>query len=153
MIPVQTCNADQYVCVTKPTQGLTHGTPEWKEAIEFNKQKLLETIGNGDERTVMKTLWATIATIVTTGAQGGMSQEAINEAKFWANEIEKNVKDSVSHRYWASGIPTSFSPLTETELGIVRHGTAGEAIIQRDQLLAALCDFDHLFPGNGTEYC
>lgn len=143
------CNADQYVCVTKPTQGLTHGTPEWKEAIEFNKQKLLETIGNGDERTVMKTLWATIATIVTTGAQGGMSQEAINEAKFWANEIEKNVKDSVSHRYWASGIPTSFSPLTETELGIVRHGTAGEAIIQRDQLLAALCDFDHLFPGNG----
>ena len=104
------CNADQYVCVTKPTQGLTHGTPEWKEAIEFNKQKLLETIGNGDERTVMKTLWATIATIVTTGAQGGMSQEAINEAIFWANEIEKNVEDSVSHRYWASGIPTSFSP-------------------------------------------
>lgn len=142
------CKADKYVCVTTPTQGLTHGSDDWKKAIESNKQKLLETIGNGDERTVMKTLWATIATIVTTGAQGGMSQEAINEAKFWANEIDKNVGDSIRHHYW-DNIPTSFSPLTETELGIVRHGAAGEAIIQRDPLLAALCDFDHLFPGNG----
>ena len=144
------CKADQYVCVTTLTQGLTHGSDDWKKAIEFNKQKLLETIGNGDERIVLKTLWAAIAAATTTGT-GGLSDDAIAEAKFWANEIEKNVGDSIRHNYW-DNIPTSFSPLTETELGIVRHGAAGEAIIQRDPLLAALCDYDYLFPGNGQSY-
>lgn len=145
------CRADIYVRTTELTQDLTHGSDEWKAVIEKNKQTLLAQIGNGDARTVMKTLWGTIAAIVTTGAQGGMNQAAIAEAQYWANEIEKSVKDSITHQYWDQ-IPTTFSPLTETELGIVRHGAAGEAIIQRDPLLAALCDYDYLFPGNGQSY-
>lgn len=142
------CKADKYELKTKLTQGLTHGSAEWKEAIAFNKQALLDYIGGGDPRTVLKTLWAAIAVATTTGISGGMSPEAVQEAQYWANEIDKNVGDSITHQYW-DNIPTRFSPITETELGIVRHGAAGEAIIQRDPLLAALCDYEHLFPGDG----
>ena len=36
------CKADEYVMTTQQTKNLTHGSPEWKAAIERNKQVLKE---------------------------------------------------------------------------------------------------------------
>lgn len=141
------CKADEYVMTTKQTKDLIHGSPEWKEAIERNKQVLKEQIGWGDERTVLKTLWAAIDVAVTHGS-AGLSPEAIAEARYWEDYIRKNIEDSVLHNYWTT-IPTRFSGLTEDQLGIVRHEGNAEATTKSDPLLYALCDYEHLFPSKG----
>lgn len=132
---------------TRQTKNLTHGSPEWKEAIERNKQVLKEQIGWGDERTVLKTLWAAIDVAVTHGSDG-LSPEAVAEAKYWENYIANNIDDSVRHNYWTP-LPLRFSGLTEAQLGIVRHEGNTEFTTKSDPLLYALCDYDHLFPSKG----
>lgn len=123
------CKTDRYAAATISTKEMTHGSEEWKRAIEHNKQVLLEKIGNGDARTVMKTTWASIVAIANAPkGTGGMTEDDVKEAEFWVNEIFKNVRDSIEHQYWERGFPTEFShSITEEELGIVRHGAAGES--------------------------
>lgn len=145
------CSADQYKEMTIDTQNMTHGSDEWKAAIEHNKQALLDYIGDGDPRTVMKTLWGAI-NVACTGNTEGLNDEAKAGAQYWYNELHTNVETSIQKTYW-DAIPTTFTvSITEAELGIVRHGAAGEAIIQRDPFLAALCNYDLLWPASGVAW-
>ena len=139
---------DVYQTTTILTQKMTHGSEEWKAAIEHNKQRLISQLGHGDERTVLKVLWGAITTIVTNGEIGGMSPVDVEEAKYWANRISTELYDAQFHKYWQGSTPLTMLPMDEPTFGKIRHG-AGEADIQKDPLLAALSDPTHLFPGKG----
>ena len=139
---------DVYQTVTIQTKDMTHGSEEWKAAIEYNKQLLISHLGNGDERTVLKVLWGAITTIQTVGKTGGMSDADVAEAEYWADRISKELYDAKFHKYWQKDTPLTMLPMDEPTFGKIRHG-AGEADIQKDPLLAALCDPTHLFPGKG----
>ena len=139
---------DVYQTTTILTQKMTHGSEEWKAAIEHNKQQLISQLGHGDERTVLKVLWGAITTIMTEGKTGGMTDADVEEAKYWANRIATELYDAQFHHYWEGSTPLTMLPMTEATFGKIRHG-AGEVYIQQDPLLAALSDPTHLFPGKG----
>lgn len=141
-------STDVYQTTTILTQDMEHGSETWKAAIEHNKQRLISQLGHGDERTVLKVLWGAITTIMTEGKTGGMTDADVEEAKYWANRIEKELFDAQFHNYWEGSTPRTMLPMTEATFGKIRHG-AGEAYIQQDPLLAALSDPTHLFPGKG----
>ena len=139
---------DVYQTTTILTQDMEHGSEEWKAAIEHNKQRLISQLGHGDERTVLKVLWGAITTIATNGEIGGMSRADVDEAKYWAERIRRELEDAQFHNYWEQSTPKTMLPMDEPTFGKIRHG-AGEADIQKDPLLAALSDPTHLFPGKG----
>ncbi len=139
---------DVYQTTTILTQDMEHGSETWKAAIEHNKQRLISQLGHGDERTVLKVLWGAITTIATNGEIGGMSTADVEEAKYWAERIRRELEDAQFHNYWEKSTPKTMLPMDEPTFGKIRHG-AGEADIQKDPLLAALSDPAHLFPGKG----
>lgn len=120
-----------------------YNSAEYKTALAKNVETLHRLIGSDEQ--IVKMFWAGIVAYVTEGKTFANAND-LQGAQYWITYAKENYRDSVIKGY-APEIETgyNFVPMTETELGIVLHGDAGQSIINRDPFLAMLANPDTLF--------
>lgn len=120
-----------------------YNSAEYKAALAQNVETLHRLIGSDEQ--IVKMFWAGIVAYVTEGKTFA-NESDLRGAQYWLNYAKDGYRDAVIKGY-APEIESgyNFVPMTETELGIVLHGDAGQSIINRDPFLAMLANPDTLF--------
>ena len=119
-------------------------SPEYNQALQANIDTLHRTISTDDD-VLLKMFWSGIVTFVSEGKSFANPNDLAG-AQAWVNYAIQNYQDSVFHGYAPALAAYGFHPMTESELGTVVHGAAGQAIIDRDPLLKMLTNAHTLFP-------
>lgn len=119
-------------------------SPEYNQALQANIDTLHRTISTDDD-VLLKMFWSGIVTFVSEGKSFDNVKDLLG-AQQWFNYAIQNYQDSVFHGYAPALADYGFHPMTESELGTVVHGAAGQAIIDRDPLLKMLTNAHTLFP-------
>lgn len=130
---------DRYSNKLLDMNAFTYGTPEYKAALAQNVNVLRTVIGSDEQ--ILRTFWGGVATWISGGKNFGGD---ITEAQYWYNYAQQGYIDSVKNKY-APDISPNFVPMTETELGTILHGAAGQAIVDRDPFLKILSNPHTLF--------
>lgn len=118
-----------------------YGSPEYKAALKQNVDTLRRAIG--DDEKIVRMFWAGVVAFVTEGKTFA-NESDLRGAQYWINYAQVNYTDSIAHGY-APALATNFVPMSESELGIVLHGAAGQQLIDRDPFLKILSNPHTLF--------
>ena len=126
-----------------------YGSPEYNNALQQNVNVLRSEIG--DDEKILKMFWAGLVTWVSNGKtfQPDNPLDTLG-SQYWINYAQVNYQDSVSHGYAPALATYDFVPMSESELGTVIHGAAGQALIDRDPFLKMLTDPHTLFQEGDT---